>query len=67
MTLAKYDIKIYLWNQLKYMQDIVTPSGNLNLQISDWEGAEREREDYLKEFRQRAFPDRFVTKYFTIA
>lgn len=67
ITLAKYDVKIYLWNQLKYMQDIVTPSGNLNLQINDWEGAEREREDYLKELRQRAFPDRFVTKYFTIA
>lgn len=66
MTLAKLDIKIKLYNELKYLEDIVTPSGNLSLRIGDWEGAERDRDDYIKELRIKSFPDRVGTGYFNI-
>lgn len=65
-TLCKYDIKIKLWNQLKFIEDIVTPNGNLNLKISDWESAERDRVDYLKDLKIRAFPDMVGTFYYTV-
>jgi hypothetical protein len=44
----------------------VTPAGNLDLKIDDWDGASREREDYLKELRTRAFSDRVNVRYFKI-
>lgn len=66
ITLAKYDIKIKLWNDLKYLENVVTPAGNLDLKINDWEGAEREREDYLRTLRTMTFPDRISAKYFVI-
>lgn len=66
MQLAKYDVKIYLWNQLKYLESVVTPSGNLDLKISDWESAERDREEFLKELRTRTFPDRIANNYFHV-
>lgn len=65
ITLAKYDIRIMLWNQLKYLQNIVTPSGNLDLQF-DWSSIEQEREDYLRELRNRTLPDRVFNYYFHI-
>jgi len=64
-TLAKYDIQVKLWNELKYIEDVVTPNGNLQLRF-DWSGAEREREDYIKELRQRSLPDRVGPVYFHI-
>lgn len=66
MNLAKLDIKIKLYNELKYLEDIVTPSGNLSLRISDWESAERDRDDYIKDLRIKSFPDRVGSGYFTI-
>ena len=66
MYLAKLDCKIYLWNQLKYLENIVTPVGNMDLKVSDWENADRERDDYLKELRTKSFPDRVLDKYFRI-
>lgn len=66
MDLAKYDIKIYLWNQLKYLESVVTPSGNLDLKISDWESAERDRTEFLKELRVKTFPDRVGNTYFHV-
>lgn len=66
LKLAKFDIQIKLWNELKYIQDVVTPSGNLDLRISDWESAEKEREDYLRELRNRTLPDRVGASYFRL-
>ena len=63
MKLAKLDVEIYLWNQLKYLQSsIVTPAGNIDLQV-DWSGADNEREEYLKELRRTSFPDRVGNMY----
>lgn len=64
--LAIYDIKIKLWNELKYLEEVVTPAGNLNLKVNDWESAERDREDWLKEFRLKSMPDRLGWMYFTV-
>lgn len=66
MTLARYDVKVYLFSSLKYLSNITTPAGNLDLKIDDWDGASREREDYLKELRTRAFSDRVNVRYFKI-
>lgn len=66
IQLAKFDVKIKLWNELKYLESIVTPSGNLDLKISDWETAERDREDFLRDLRTRSFPDRVMDSYFRI-
>lgn len=64
MNLAKYDVGIYLYNKLKYMEDVVTPAGNLNLKIADWEGYSKDKEDYIKELLQISFPDRVMDLYF---
>lgn len=66
ITLAKLDIKIKLWNELRYMEDVVTPTGNLNLRVSDWESAEKEREEFLKELKLKSLPDRVGPSYFHI-
>lgn len=64
-TLAKYDIQIKLWNELKYMEDVVTPQGNLQLRV-DWSNAEKDREDFLKELKLKSMPDRIGSSYFYI-
>lgn len=66
IKLAIFDIKIRLYNELKYLEDIVTPSGNLNLRVSDWESAYRDREDYLRDLKRISFPDRVGDKFFRI-
>ena len=65
LTLCQYDIKVKLWNELKYMEDIVTPTGNLSLRV-DWESAAKEREDYINDLRHRTIPDRIGPTYFRI-
>lgn len=65
VKLACLDIKVYLWNSLRYLENIVTPTGNLSLQF-DWSSAESDREDFLKDLRNRSFADRVSTKYFMI-
>ena len=65
ITLAKYDVKIMLGNNLRYLENIVTPSGNLSLQF-DWSSAETDREDFLKDLRSRTLPDRVGASYFRI-
>lgn len=65
ITLAKHDARMYLWHHLRYLEDIVTPSGNLSLRF-DWSNAEQEREDYLRELRNKSLPDRVFSRYFTI-
>lgn len=66
MGLAKLDVKQACWNQLKYLEDVVTPVGNLNLKINDWEGAEKERDEYLQSLRTKSFPDRVGASFFHI-
>lgn len=62
MDLAKYDIQIYLWGQLKYLESITTPAGNIELRVN-WDGAEQERKDFLRELRSKSFPDRVANMY----
>lgn len=66
IELAKLDVRIKLWNELKYLESIVTPSGNIDLKISEWESADRDRETFLHELRSRTFPDRVMDNYFQI-
>lgn len=65
LTLCQYDIKIKLWNELKYVEDVVTPTGNLNLRM-DWESAAKDREDYIQQLRLKTIPDRMGPVYFHI-
>ena len=66
INLAKMDIKIMLWNELKYMEDVATPTGNLSLKVDDWSSAERDREDFLANLRNISLPDRVGNNYFRI-
>ena len=66
MQLAKYDIKIKLWNELKYLEDVVTPAGNINLKISDWDSADKDREDFLRDLKNKSLPDRVLDNYFRL-
>lgn len=65
ITLAVLDCQIYLWNNLRFINDIVTPSGNLSLPF-DWSGAGGERADFLRDLRSRSLPDRVGMSYFRI-
>ena len=65
IKLAVYDIRIYLWNWLRYMENIVTPAGNLDLKF-DWSSAESEREDYIRELRSKSFYDRIGARFLQI-
>lgn len=65
MKLAELDSKARLWHSLRYYEDVVTPTGNLNLKI-DWASAANEREEYLKELRMKSLPERTLDAYFTI-
>ena len=42
-TLCKLDIKTYLWQQIKFLENITLPTGNIDLRVADWESAERDR------------------------
>lgn len=66
LSLAQFDIKIKLWNELKFMEDVVTPTGNLSLRVSDWESATKDREDYIRELQTKTLPDRTGPCYFQI-
>lgn len=66
MTLAKFDTKIMLWNELKFLESVVTPSGNLDLKVNDWEGAEKDREDYLRDLKTKTFSDRVHDGHFRL-
>lgn len=65
IELAILDCQIYLWNNLRFLTDIVTPSGNLNLQF-DWSSKTDERKDFLRELRSKTLPDRVGMSYFRI-
>lgn len=65
-TLCKLDIKTWLWTQLKFVQDVVTPNGNLDLRISDWESAERDRDEFLRNLKNQSLADRVGPSFFFI-
>ena len=65
-TLAILDIKMYLWNSLKFIPQVQLPNGSLELRIDDYENAYREREDFLKELRRQSLPDRVGNHFFQI-
>lgn len=64
-TLAAYDCKRTLWHSLRNIEDIVTPTGNLQLRF-DWSSAELERADFLRELERKSIPDRTRAHYFYI-
>lgn len=66
MRLAELDCKVWIWNQLKYLRNVVTPAGNLELQIDSWENAEQDRQEFLRELRTKSFPDRVGPMYFQL-
>ena len=58
VRLAKYDLQIKLWPNLRYLENVPLPSGGtLDLKF-DWSSSEQEREDFLQELRRRTLPDR---------
>ena len=59
LDLAMYDIEVYLWHELKYIEDIPIPQGTMSLRFN-WENADELRKDYLKELRRSSAPDRFA-------
>ena len=65
MRLAELDCQAKLWHQLKFYEDVVTPTGNLNLRM-DWSNAARDREEFLRDLRSRSLPERTLDTYFTI-
>lgn len=65
IQLAVYDIQVKLWNELKYIEDVTTADGNLQLRV-DWSSAERDRAEYLKELKQKSLPDRIGPRYFQL-
>lgn len=65
IELAIYDCQIFLWNSLKYLLQVVTPSGSLDLGF-DWSNAAAERKEFLKDLRSRSLPDRVGASYFRI-
>lgn len=65
LQLAEYDCKISLWNELRYIEDVVTPNGNLQLRFN-WEGMDKERLDFLQQLRSKSLPDRVGPRYFQL-
>ena len=65
-TLCKLDIKTWLWTQIRYVEQVVTPSGNLDLRVSDWESAERDRDEFLRTLKNQSLADRVGSSYFHV-
>ncbi len=51
MELAELDMKIFLYNNLKYYKEIPTAFGNINLNIDSYEGAESDQKALLDKWR----------------
>lgn len=62
--LAKLDVKIFIWNELKLYDKLESADGMIDLKIDSWEGAEQERQSLIDEWRNRAFPN-FAGKPYT--
>ena len=57
MSLAELDVKILLYNTLKYYHEIPTAFGNVNLRIEDYQPAIEEKKALLKEWGDVAHLD----------
>lgn len=55
--LAKLDIKILLYPELKMYDQFETAESTINLKLDGWENAEQERNDLIDEWRNKAFPN----------
>lgn len=55
--LAKLDVKIFLWNELKLYDKLESADGAIDLKIDDWANAENERQELLDNWRNKAFPN----------
>lgn len=55
--LAKLDIKILLYPELKMYDQFDTAESTINLKLDGWESAERDRNDLINEWRNKAFPN----------
>lgn len=51
MKLATFDMKVFLYNNLKLYDGIPTAFGNINLKIEEFQGADAEREAFLEQCR----------------
>lgn len=48
--LALLDVKVFLYNNLKFYDEINTAYGNIKLRIDEWSQAESQREDLIKQW-----------------
>lgn len=62
--LAKLDIKLLLYPELKHYENLESADGQISLKLDGWESAEKERDDLLYEWRNKAFPNS-TKKYVT--
>lgn len=58
--LAKLDIKAGLYPELKMYDKLQSADGEIDLKIDDWADAEKERQELLDEWRNKAFPNTVV-------
>lgn len=47
--LAELDVQAYLYNKLKYIDELETPLGNISLKIDEWADAKERRKEFLEE------------------
>lgn len=52
-----YDTKIFLYGVFKLYDGLETMDGSIDLKMADWEGAESEKNDWIDDIRNRAFPN----------
>lgn len=52
LQLATLDLKVFLYNNLKYFEDMPTAFGSLKLKITSYESAESERNSLLDSWRE---------------
>ena len=62
--LAKLDIKLLLYPELKHYENLESADGQISLKLDGWENAEKERDELLYEWRNKAFPQ-MTKKYVT--
>jgi hypothetical protein len=63
LELAKLDIKLLLYPELKMYDKLDTADGSIDLKLDGWENAEVERKDLIAEWRNKAFPNS-TSKYY---
>ena len=61
--LAVLDIKAYLWGKMKRLTELDVGVGTINLKIDNWESAEQEMRDLLREWDETASLDLDTINY----